>query len=143
MKSARVLVVDDDPAICEFLEALLTDEGYEVASAAHGAAALALLSHYQPDIILVDMRMPMMDGAEFLDSYYQRPGPHARVVVMSAAQDIQRIAEHVAAIVIDKPFQITDLLDLLAQQRRAAYSAEQAQAHENTLACGGNGMQRG
>lgn len=123
MRSARVLVVDDDPGICEFVEALLTDEGYEVASAPHGAAALELVSHYQPDVILLDMRMPVMDGAAFLESYYQRPGPYARVVVMSAAQDIRRIADRVPATVIEKPFQITDLLDALGQQDSAAHAS--------------------
>ena len=115
MRRIRVLVVDDDPGICEFVEALLMDEGYEVVSAPHGAAALGLLSQYQPDIILLDMRMPVMDGTEFLHNYYQTPGPYARVVVMSAAQDIRRITERVTATVIEKPFQITDLLDLLGQ----------------------------
>jgi CheY-like chemotaxis protein len=116
MNQVRVLVVDDDPGILEFLEALLTDEGYEVACAPHGAAALALVSQYQPDIILLDMRMPVMDGVEFLRHYYQIPGRHARVVVMTAAQDIQQIASRVTtATTIEKPFHITDLLDLLAR----------------------------
>jgi CheY-like chemotaxis protein len=138
MKRARVLVVDDDPGICEFVEALLTDEGYEVVSAPHGAAALGLLSRYQPDIILLDMRMPVMDGAEFLHRYYQTPGPYAWVVVMSAAQEIRRVAARVtAAAVIEKPFQITDLLDLLAHQRSAAPAPEQRQAAKPPLPCGG------
>jgi CheY-like chemotaxis protein len=114
MKRVRVLVVDDDPGICEFVTMLLTDEGYEVADAPHGAAALKLVSHYQPDIILLDMRMPVMDGAEFLQHYYQTPGPHARVVVMSAAQDIRRIADRVRVVAIEKPFQVADLLAQLA-----------------------------
>jgi CheY-like chemotaxis protein len=130
MKSTRVLVVDDDPGICEFVEMLLTDEGYEVASAPHGAAALRMLPRYQPDIILLDMRMPVMDGAAFLQSYYQSPGPYARVVVMSAAQDIRRIAARVDTAVIEKPFQIADLLDLLEQQRAAAQAEQQRQNRE-------------
>jgi CheY-like chemotaxis protein len=137
MKSARVLVVDDDPAICEFVEALLTDEGDEGASAPHGLAALRLLSRYQPDIILLDMRMPVMDGAEFLENYYQTPGPYAQVVVMSAAQDIRRIAARVAAAVIEKPFQITDLLDLLSQQRSTTRAPEQPQMPRAPLPCEG------
>jgi len=117
MQPTRVLVVDDDPAICEFVTTLLADEGYEVASALHGAAALQLVGSYQPDIILLDLQMPVMDGATFLRHYAQMPSPHARVVVMSAARDIRRaIAGAPMAVVLEKPFQITDLLDLLAQQ---------------------------
>jgi CheY-like chemotaxis protein len=126
MRISRVLVVDDDPGICEFVEALLTDEGYEVATVPHGAAALQLLSDYQPDIILLDMRMPVMDGTEFLQNYYRTPGPYAPVVVMSAAQDIRRVADSLAtAMVLEKPFQITDLLDLLTRQRDVMYTPEQ------------------
>lgn len=113
----RVLIVDDDPGICEFVELLLTDEGYEVQCAHHGADALRVLSHFQPDIMLVDMRMPVMNGAEFLRIYYESPGPHARVVIMTAAHDMRRIAVPGTTEVLEKPFQVAELLDRLAHER--------------------------
>ena len=115
----RVLVVDDDPGICEFVETLLIDEGYEVLCAHHGADALTMLSYYQPDIMLVDMRMPVMSGAEFLQIYYASPGPHARVVVMTAAHDMRRVAVPPTTSLLEKPFQVSELLALMAHERSA------------------------
>ena len=65
----RLLVVDDDPTIREMLEMLLDSEGYQVATASNGADALDVLSDIHPDVILLDMKMPVMDGWEFMDRY--------------------------------------------------------------------------
>ena len=58
----RVMVVDDDDFVRFFVEEALTDRGYEVIEARNGAVALSLLGSVQPDLILLDMRMPVMDG---------------------------------------------------------------------------------
>ena len=62
--SPKILVVDDDPDICELLEYNFTKEGYEVKTAANGALALEIAPHFLPDIILMDIMMPVMDGIE-------------------------------------------------------------------------------
>ena len=61
-KAGPILVVDDDASIRELIGMALVDEGYEVQAAPHGAAALEVISHSRPSVILLDMRMPVMDG---------------------------------------------------------------------------------
>lgn len=115
-EGCRVLVVDDDANIPEMLDMVLTSEGFEVIPAAHGAAALALLDRVRPHVILLDMKMPVMDGWELLRRYRQRPGEQVPVVVLSAAQDDTRRASDVGAdAYIAKPFAIDDLIRVLDQ----------------------------
>ncbi len=61
----RVLVVDDDETISEFVVWVLADDGHEVISATNGMMALQKLERFDPDVILLDMRMPVMDGWQF------------------------------------------------------------------------------
>jgi CheY-like chemotaxis protein len=61
----RVLVVDDEPQICEFVSHVLRDAGYQVTTAGDGAGAMAAVaSHGAPDLLLTDFRMPQMNGDE-------------------------------------------------------------------------------
>ena len=116
----RLLVVDDDPTIREMLDMVLVSEGYEVVTAPHGAAALRLLDQIHPDVIVLDMKMPVMDGWQFLRQYRQRPDPKAPVVVLTAAQDDKRRAADVGAnAYLAKPFAIDDLIRTLDECMRA------------------------
>jgi CheY-like chemotaxis protein len=106
-----VLIVDDDDGIREFVDIALTDEGYEVLGAAHGKDALKLIEQQSPSVILLDMLMPEMDGWEFARVYGQTPGPHAPIVVVTAAREAaQRAAQINADDVLAKPFRIDELL---------------------------------
>jgi CheY-like chemotaxis protein len=110
----RLLVVDDDAVIREMLDMVLVSEGFEVITAVHGAAALTILDQMTPNVILLDMKMPVMDGWEFLRRYRQRPGQKVPVVVLTAAQDDKRRAADVGAnAYIAKPFAIDDLIRVL------------------------------
>lgn len=110
----RLLVVDDDPTIREMLEMVLDSEGYAVTTAQHGLAAFALLDEVRPHVILLDMKMPVMDGWGFLERYRQRPDPKVPVVVLTAAQDDARRAGEVGAdAYVAKPFAIDDLIRVL------------------------------
>lgn len=64
--TTRVLVVDDEPALLEILAETLTADGYEVALARDGVAALAQVHRWKPDLVLTDMHMPGMSGLELL-----------------------------------------------------------------------------
>lgn len=66
MKEGRVLVVDDEPTVRSWLCALLVHEGYIVEEASDGAMALAVLQSFRPDVIILDLIMPGMNGREFL-----------------------------------------------------------------------------
>lgn len=108
---ATILVVDDDEAIRTVVSLVLSDEGYDVVTAEHGRAALDRLATVQPDLILLDMRMPIMDGWELARAYQNAPEPRATIVVLTAAHDAAtRAAQINAAGYLAKPFALNDLL---------------------------------
>src|SRR5919202_1689768 len=74
-----VLVVEDDPTIREVLVGALEDEGYAVQGLSHGAEALGWLAGHAAALILLDMRMPVLDGWAFARAYQADPGPHAPI----------------------------------------------------------------
>jgi two-component system chemotaxis response regulator CheY len=120
-RSARVLVVDDDKGIREFVRTVLSDEGYDVAEATDGQQALDRVAQRRPDVILLDMRMPVMDGWEFARTYREQPGPHAPIVIVTAALDVAKDAKEIGADgFLAKPFQLDDLLQLVQQHSAPA-----------------------
>lgn len=106
----RVLVVDDDVGIRLLLNRVLTEEGYTVRQAAHGAAALAWLPWFPPCLILLDLRMPGMDAPTFVAAARQAPGP-AAILVLSAEPDGRQRARALGATgFARKPFDLEELL---------------------------------
>ena len=115
----QVLVVDDDEGVRELMVMALSSVGYEVVSAPDGAAALQLLATARPAVILLDLLMPTMDGWEFARLYEQRPGPHAPIIVLTAARDAQApAAELNAAASLSKPFHLDALFACVKQHAR-------------------------
>src|SRR5215210_5782201 len=105
MSAAPILVVDDDPSIrltvCEILEL----EGYPVASAADGAEALRSVEQHAPSLVLLDMRMPVLDGWGFAREVKAR-GLRLPILVMTAAQNARLWAEEIGAQgYVAKPFE--------------------------------------
>src|SRR5690242_13837415 len=81
-----ILVVDDEYAMVEALSALLADEGYRVVAAANGEEALARLADSSPDLVLLDVMMPRLDGREVLRTMRAEPAfARVAVIMMSAA----------------------------------------------------------
>jgi two-component system chemotaxis response regulator CheY len=118
----RVLVVDDDEAIRDLLDDVLELEGYEARIAPDGEAALAAAADWTPDLIVLDLMMPKMDGWQFREA--QRGLPHLRdvpVLVVSASQRAKDAYRELgAAAVVHKPFDLEELIstiDRLANQR--------------------------
>lgn len=121
-QAGRILVVDDDESILEFIAEALADEGYEVVTAMNGADALAVSAQPAPDLILLDMRMPVMDGWEFAHTYRRAPGPHAPIVVITAARDAADSAVEIGAEgYLTKPFTLDGLLTLVGRFTRNGY----------------------
>ncbi|HEY7036938.1 MAG TPA: response regulator transcription factor [Thermomicrobiales bacterium] len=113
----RILVIDDDPSIREAVGFVLADEGFHVDEAANGLAALAAIDRHHPDLILLDMKMPIMDGWEFARCYRARHDRRAPIIVVTAAQDAaQRGADVDADDYLAKPFD----LDVLVQRVTAS-----------------------
>jgi CheY-like chemotaxis protein len=109
-----VLLVDDDENILDFLGIALQDEGYEVLTARHGAAALESVAQHPPRVIVLDLWMPVMDGWEFLREYRALPGPHAAIIALTAAQyDTSRSTQIEAEAFLTKPFSLDSLIQLV------------------------------
>jgi two-component system, chemotaxis family, chemotaxis protein CheY len=117
----RILIVDDDESIRQIVGLCLSDEGYEVFEAPNGQVALDQLDEARPDLILLDLRMPVMDGWEFARSYRTRPGPHADIIAFVAGLNVEEeSAELNAASVLSKPFDLDDLLQVVRSLRPLA-----------------------
>lgn len=113
--SRRILLVDDDESIRQFVALALSDAGHEVVTAENGRDALALAARSRPDLIVLDLRMPVMDGWAFAQEYRATPRPHAPIVVLTAARDAaQSAAEVQAEACLAKPFALADLLAVVA-----------------------------
>jgi CheY-like chemotaxis protein len=112
-----VLVVDDDESIRESVAMFLIDEGYPVAVAGDGDEALERVAERSPALILLDIRMPRMNGIEFAAAYRALPGPHAPIVVMTAGRDARQRAEEIGADgYLAKPFDLDDLVAAVARR---------------------------
>ncbi len=117
----RILVVDDDPEIRRFIEAALGDAGYTVRLAANGSEALAAVDTHHPDLILLDVRMPGVDGWQVLDALRSAAGAQTPVVVMTASFTGQDQALRSGAQgYLAKPFELSDLLDCVDLHSRLA-----------------------
>ncbi len=111
-RSAGVLVIDDDGSIRGFLAEALIDEGYTVRTADDGKRALEVLGAWRPDLILLDLMMPEMDGWTFRAEQLARAEiADIPVIVLSAARDLESWAATLApAGVFSKPFDLDALL---------------------------------
>jgi CheY-like chemotaxis protein len=108
----RILVVDDDASIRTFVQSALADTGYEVKLAVNGQQALDEVARDRPHLILLDVRMPGVDGWEVLDALRSAAGDQTPVVVMTAEYSGQeRALASGAQGYLAKPFELDDLLD--------------------------------
>ena len=109
-KGARILVVDDEPQIRRSLEVNLQGKGYSVISAATGEKALEAMTHRPPDVVIVDLVLPSMDGIELTRRIReQSPVP---IIVLSAIGDDQKKVEALelgADDYVTKPFHMEEL----------------------------------
>ena len=115
----RVLVIDDDPSIRRVVGYVLSDEGYQVDEAPNGELALEAIERRHPDLILLDMKMPVMDGWEFARRYRERHGNRAPIIVVTAATDAaMRGADVEADDFLAKPFDLDTLIACVAATMR-------------------------
>jgi CheY-like chemotaxis protein len=112
-----ILIVDDDAGIRQLVTLFLEHKGYHADSVANGLEALSHLQHSQPELILLDLMMPVMDGAEFRQAQQQDPQLSSiPVVVMSAAENIEAQAPLLTAnSYLPKPIDF-DALSALVEQ---------------------------
>ena len=111
----RILVVEDDGAVSGFLSAALADEGYEVTTANNGWTGLTLIESLQPDLILLDMYMPVLDGWDFIAVYRDSP-QSVPIIGISAMRGGDELAKSLGlSDFVAKPFSLDDLLDRIAR----------------------------
>jgi DNA-binding response OmpR family regulator len=111
---AKILVVDDDKSIVDLLRVLLTLEGYEVVAAMDGKAGLATARQEKPDLIILDVMMPEMDGFTVSGLLFQDPVMRLiPVIILTAKHHSRNMLELVpnVRVYMNKPFDPPDLLD--------------------------------
>jgi CheY-like chemotaxis protein len=114
-----VLLVEDDLDLRKVEELVLVSEGYRVVTACDGGEALAQLSRERPAVILLDMRMAGMNGAQFMKTFRLSHDHEIPVVVVTAAVNAARCATDVGAEdSLAKPFGIEDLVGIVARYVR-------------------------
>ena len=132
MNGARILVVDDEPNIRELLEEILSEEGYEVTTAADAAHARAALREHSYDLTLLDIWMPDTDGISLLKEWSQN-GPLSPVVMMSGHGTVDTAVEATrlgALDFIEKPVSLTKLLRTV---QKALASRRGREAHRQLI----------
>ncbi len=120
MDKRPILVIDDDPAILETVSEILEDEGYPVELATNGAEGLKVLDRMRPAVVVLDMRMPVLDGWRFARVLTER-GIKLPILVMTAAQDARRWAQEIGADgFLAKPFDLMALIDAVERLHGAS-----------------------
>ena len=107
---ARILVIDDDPAVNRMIGTTLRSHGFSVASAYDGSAALAEVEAQEPDIIILDLAMPVMDGRTFFRELRAR-GDTTPVLILSAFGAREAARELRADGYVQKPFRPDELAE--------------------------------
>lgn len=125
----RVLVVDDDVALRESVAQVLEEEGYTVDHAIDGVAALDCIEQNRPDLILLDVLMPKMNGRQVLEELRGKSETRAiPILVMSAVSGIEtnRSMALGASDIVEKPFDLDELLNKVAL---ALYRSQESDIH--------------
>lgn len=105
-----VLIVDDDPRVIDVLQELLEDEGFDVSCEGDGHSALHSIERNQPDVVLADMRMPVMSGAMLLREITDR-WEEIDVIMMSATESPAGLPVPF----IQKPFDLDEVVSTICQ----------------------------
>jgi CheY-like chemotaxis protein len=109
-----ILVADDDPEMVSIIAEALSYKGYRVVTARHGKEALECVETEHPQLILLDMKMPVMDGWTFAKALRERHGRSIPIVVITAVEDSQLRADELGAEgELGKPFNMQQLYDVV------------------------------
>ena len=124
----EILVVEDDAAIRGLVTEVLRDDGYDVSEAANGVEALRVLGSHKPDLIVLDLMMPVMDGWTFVEECRRHKCCNeVPIVVTSASHDLPNTAERLRSYgvrtCLAKPFDVDGLLALVERYAPSAPAA--------------------
>jgi DNA-binding response OmpR family regulator len=122
-KKSYILVIDDDPKIMAMIESWLKLEGYDVGIADDGETGLAMMEERSPDLVILDIMMPGIDGFQVLNSIRQQS--NVPVIMFSARGEIQVISDALAFGADDyvkKPFDTREFLVHIRDKLRRTHS---------------------
>jgi len=112
---ARILIVDDNQAMVEALSIVVGSRGHDAQTALGGEEALSLVENDMPDVMLLDLNMPGLDGFETLDRLRRMPGGKDLPVLIITALDDEdlegKVAEAGGAALLRKPVDVNHLAD--------------------------------
>jgi len=114
---AKILIVDDNPEILKMLQSRLESEGYAVINASDGHEALKKISLEKPDLVLLDIFIPEMDGIDIL-KILREENPQLPVIIITAfpSEETRRIAEEYKVFAyFKKPFQFEELRETIEE----------------------------
>jgi two-component system chemotaxis sensor kinase CheA len=112
-----VLIVEDEWAIADWLEVLLSENGYNVLVAGNGREALDVLHRETPDLVLTDFMMPFVDGAGLIAAMQDKPGTRAIPVVVMTSLLESVVRDRVVGYraYLRKPFREAELMKIVAE----------------------------
>ncbi|WP_154222570.1 sigma-54-dependent transcriptional regulator [Marinicella rhabdoformis] len=118
MSKSHILIIDDEPDIRSLISDILSDEGYQVSTAENGATAQQQLSEFTPDLVLLDIWMPDVDGISLLKGWHDAGSLQFPVVMMSGHGTIETAIEATkmgAKDFVEKPISLAKLLQTIEQ----------------------------
>jgi CheY-like chemotaxis protein len=129
----RVLIADDNPDILILLRTNLRGAGYESVEAGNGQIALERIEQDKPDVVLLDLMMPVLDGWGVLEALRGRAGSPPVIVVSASdsSANVERARELGVAAYVTKPFNLPALVQLVASVAQRA--ADRGLAHPDVL----------
>jgi CheY-like chemotaxis protein len=120
---ANILIVEDDPDILSSLAEVIRDEGYRVQTAANGFQALAVLERSRPNLIFLDLMMPVMDGWRFMEEIRTRlPSLDVPIVLISAMHNLTDEARRLGVRhFLAKPYDLEDVVRIAREYCNGGY----------------------
>ena len=118
-QAKKVLIVEDDQSLRVVIRMVLERARYEVLEARHGAAALELMESEMPDLVLADLRMPLMSGVELIGRLRSSPTTASVPIVLLSGLLPDPEVTRLANVVVAKPFEPADLLAAISESLNA------------------------
>ncbi|CAM4488090.1 response regulator transcription factor [Paenibacillus phoenicis] len=125
VKGAKILLVDDEPHIVQFLELGLQNEGFEVRTAGDGMTAVAIAAEFQPHVIVLDVMMPGTDGFEVC-RLLRKNGENVAIIMLTAKDEVEDRVKGLTIGADDyvvKPFSFEELLARIGARLRNQFPA--------------------
>ncbi|GIP13041.1 DNA-binding response regulator [Paenibacillus macerans] len=125
VKGAKILLVDDEPHIVQFLELGLANEGFEVRTAADGMSAVSVAAEFQPHVVVLDVMMPGMDGWEVC-RLVRKNGDNVAIIMLTAKDEVDDRVKGLTIGADDyvvKPFSFEELLARIGARLRNQFPA--------------------